>query len=640
MVNKRGCMHTHHSLPVYRCATFKVLIYRIVYFVAGHDHGNCSAGGVCACSEDWFGDYCQIACFNGTSNSESCVCDQTCITGYHCHLECSAHGSCDNDGNCECDYFGTYTGDKCDEPSCPGWPNPCEGHGTCNEASGECDCEPFWYGVACQIPDCTGTPDCNGVNSTCKEPPLGGDPRCFDCEFPYTGDSCEYKCIHGSSIRSLDGVWTCSCDLCYYGVACDTLCSEHGSCVNGTCDCGFDGYRGDFCQTKGCPGYDVDCTGHGNCNSFTSECLCNQGWEGIGCQTAYCPQDCNGAGSCDVINNEPQCTCNSTYFGTACQFNCGHGSYNGETCDCDPCYGDFYCTELCSGTGNCTDADTCDCGFNGGRGDYCQLPGCSGWEENCGGNGECNAAEGTCTCLEGWKGDGCEQPDCPDDCNFRGTCNTSLARPKCTGCDIGWMGKSCNEECNGIQDPMDSGICACLSSCNSGDSCDIICDGNGMCVNETCVCNEAYWGDTCKSHLCPGVGESCSSHGKCNPITHVCRCNAGWSANTCGVPNCPGDPDCNGNGTCSTDYAIPKCICNDGWTGVSCSKPCVHGTAQEDYSCVCDPCYSGIECDLLCGDHGTCSNHTCTCDTAWWGKFHILRRKLQNGFFCFFNNCE
>jgi hypothetical protein len=30
-------------------------------------------------------------------------------------------------------------------------------------------------------------------------------------------------------------------------------------------------------------------------------------------------------------------------------------------------------------------------------------------------------------------------------------------------------------------------------------------------------------------------------------------------------------------------YAIPKCICNDGWTGVSCSKPCVHGTTQEDY---------------------------------------------------------
>jgi hypothetical protein len=42
----------------------------------------------------------------------------------------------------------------------------------------------------------------------------------------------------------------------------------------------------------------------------------------------------------------------------------------------------------------------------------------------------------------------------------------------------------------------------------------------------------------------------------------------------------------------------------------------------------------------LCGDHGTCSNHTCTCDTAWWGKFHILRRKLQNVFFCFFINCE
>jgi hypothetical protein len=70
----------------------------------------------------------------------------------------------------------------------------------------------------------------------------------------------------------------------------------------------------------------------------------------------------------------------------------------------------------------------------------------------------------TCTCLEGWKGDGCEQPDCPDDCNFRGTCNTSLARPKCTGCDIGWMGKSCNEECNGIQDPMDSGIYDCYKT--------------------------------------------------------------------------------------------------------------------------------------------------------------------------------
>ena len=591
----------------------------LVYFT-GPDHGNCTDGGICDCSDDWSGEYCHIACYNGTNVDGSCVCHQPCITGISCHLECTAHGKCDDNGECACDFYGTYTGDRCDEPSCPGWPVACQGHGTCNSVTGECECDLYWTGSACEKADCAGTPDCNGVNATCGVPPEGGNPRCLDCQYPYTGDSCEYKCVHGTSVRAFDGVWKCSCDFCYSGVECDSLCSGQGTCQNNTCDCGFNGYRGDWCQIRGCPGYNIDCSGNGDCNSATGQCVCNEGFKGVGCHIPSCPQDCNSVGSCILDDdNVPTCSCHSNYFGYACQYDCEHGTVVNGTCECDNCYNDYTCSLPCSGTGNCTNG-ACDCGFNGGRGDYCEKPGCAGHGTDCSGNGECNVGTGNCICYEGWKGDGCEESDCLDNCNFRGYCNVSLARPRCTSCETGWMGESCSKVCNGNQVPMDSGNCVCGSKCASGDSCEVVCSGSGTCNNETCVCNSGYWGDLCEDHLCLGIGELCTGHGDCNTVTRECFCKPGWYGEDCSAPDCPGDPDCNDRGNCSADTTYPTCQCNDDWTGYSCELPCVYGTPQADFTCVCEPCYAGTGCDSLCGGHGACNDGNCTCDTAWWGK--------------------
>ena len=59
------------------------------------------------------------------------------------------------------------------------------------------------------------------------------------------------------------------------------LCSNHSNtCVNGKCDCGFDGWRGTFCHRKGCPGFQKDCSGHGSCLSASQTCICEAGWSG------------------------------------------------------------------------------------------------------------------------------------------------------------------------------------------------------------------------------------------------------------------------------------------------------------------------------------------------------------------------
>lgn len=59
------------------------------------------------------------------------------------------------------------------------------------------------------------------------------------------------------------------------------LCSNHSDkCVGGKCVCGFEGWRGPYCERKGCPGYLTDCSGHGSCLSSSQKCICESGWSG------------------------------------------------------------------------------------------------------------------------------------------------------------------------------------------------------------------------------------------------------------------------------------------------------------------------------------------------------------------------
>lgn len=241
-------------------------------------HGDCSNTNprTCSCHRQWAGEICEVPCVNGTNygNASGCICSP-CFSGVGCNLECSLNGKCVN-GKCVCDKDKGFKGDVCVIPSCPGWPLDCTGHGTCNKATLKCLCASGWSGNACDVPDCPGTPDCNGRGACLPPIKKDGFPKC-NCSKGWMGVACELPCKHGSPTD--DNI--CKCEPCYNGPACDMLCSNHSSqCVNGVCECGFEGWRGTHCEKKGCPGYKKDCSGHGQCLISTGKCICDSGWSG------------------------------------------------------------------------------------------------------------------------------------------------------------------------------------------------------------------------------------------------------------------------------------------------------------------------------------------------------------------------
>ncbi len=80
----------------------------------------------------------------------------------------------------------------------------------------------------------------------------------------------------------------------------------------------------------------------------------------------------------------------------------------------------------------------------------------------------------------------------------------------------------------------------------TGTSCNIVCVF-GTIENNTCRCDEGYWGVTC-SRECPGgASNRCNRRGKCDVITGVCTCDRKWR----------GDSGCN--------------RCTLGWMGSDCA---------------------------------------------------------------------
>lgn len=122
------------------------------------------------------------------------------------------------------------------------------------------------------------------------------------------------------------------------------------------------------------------------------------------------------------------------------------------------------------------------------------------------------------------------------------------------------------------------------------------CSGNGLCVNGTCRCDDAWRGADCATVRCPGAEENCNGHGTCDDsVTPAkCRCTQHWKGDDCstrtpttllsfsatlqphplthhrsGAAVCPGD--CSGHGRCSGDTSPPQCVCSPYWSGADCS---------------------------------------------------------------------
>ncbi|XP_071506024.1 uncharacterized protein [Diadema antillarum] len=593
---------------------------------------SCSGNGVCRdtiprkckCHPRWTGTACDVPCSNGNNtHGMGCVCNP-CFTGVGCTEICSGNGLCE-DGRCACHFETGFRGDRCQIPGCPGNMTDCSGHGSCNTGSWECLCDPGWKGVGCQLPDCPGTPDCSG-NGDCPLPPVGENPVCH-CHDTYMGHACELRCFHGVPTL-INSTWVCACDDCYAGLDCGSFCNNQSEeCVDGVCDCGFGGWRGERCDVLGCPGIGADCSNHGQCNLADRTCLCDGGWTGAGCHLPDCPgepDDCNGRGICLEDYPSPRCVnCSDGWMGPACEIPCVNGAQdppNSGVCVCEPCFHGVSCDELCSGVGRCFDNGTCDCSNTTGKGSYCGHYCQSPTGLPCMGRG--SLISGECLCNQGWAGDCCDQADCPGDpdCNGRGDCFAEVLVPECRNCMVGWMGEACEIPCgpeHGIQRPMDSGICECTDPCWHGLSCLDLCSGRGSCNNATatCDCLDGAWGDFCEILGCRGDGMPCSGHGVCQS-DRACLCDEGWMGDGCQIPVCP--EECSGYGVCSGASDVPTCECDAHHFGTDCGYLCQNGSVVNS-TCQCDPCYAGPACDQECAAHGQCENDTCLCEASWWG---------------------
>eukprot|EP01060_Flectonema_neradi_P029304 TRINITY_DN400_c1_g1_i1.p1 TRINITY_DN400_c1_g1~~TRINITY_DN400_c1_g1_i1.p1 ORF type:complete len:3444 (+),score=505.40 TRINITY_DN400_c1_g1_i1:687-10334(+) len=527
-------------------------------------HGTCDDGiagsGTCSCEGNWspdsgcsdctsnyFGMSCSYECSvcgavsnicdSGVLGSGSCICKNegqegancaSCKMGYAssvpssglcdivCPNLCNYRGECKSDGTCDC--FEGYGGISC-QSQCKLYQNMlCGGptRGTCDE---QCNCEPNFFGDDCS--ECA--PGKYGANceNNCTTQVIA----------PYRNEV--YCSGHGKCV----GNGTCECDTFYSGDLCQyscpalagdlTVCSGHGVCVDGKCECSnnFNGPRCQYCDdgfvgpscSATCP---TNCDSRGTCvwdeTAGDAICYCSQSYCSVGvdkkdCRQSRCntcmefersilgtctPCDC-AASRAGVCNPQTGiCKCNNGYFGKEClpcSVPCVHGTcVDGNTCKCEIGYWGVDCSNLCA----CSDVSFCNstsgecqCGQSG---EY-QMAGvtchesCAGVSPNgpCNGHGECELS-GTCDCDQGWGGVECEIP-CLHGRVENGSCV----------CENYWNGARCDKtlSCSGDNATQcsrhgictDNGLCQCFSD-----------EYNGFWTGMTCdTCSEGHRGLFC-----------------------------------------------------------------------------------------------------------------------------------------------
>lgn len=174
------------------------------------------------------------------------------------------------------------------------------------------------------------------------------------------------------------------------------------------------------------------------------------------------------------------------------------------------------------------------------------------------------------------------------------------------------------------------------------DLCPKNCSNVGDCRNGFCFCEPGYFGVDCSNTTCPGTNchydennEQHCSHCCFDGFTHAvndheyvsgvskqncevdlngktfsgrsngicdgfgtCQCSPPFVGEDCSILDCK--DDCNGNGYCSLEFPIARCICNRGYKGPSCEHiECLHNCSYPngicDHTtgeCTCVPIYS------------------------------------------------
>ena len=187
------------------------------------------------------------------------------------------------------------------------------------------------------------------------------------------------------------------------------------------------------------------------------------------------------------------------------------------------------------------------------------------------------------------------------------------------------------------------------------------CSDHGYCHHGFCICDNGYYGIDCSNSSCPGdycyydehsnqqVCKFCCSgpfkwnnsgydeyiphqrkvscdsnhegeeHGICNGRS-VCQCTPPFIGEDCSIRDCPYNEDtespffnkkCSGNGWCSIEYPVSRCICNSMFSGDDCSgKLCLNNCSWPNGDCVDGKC--------ICRDANNPYNRFQLLEGKWW----------------------
>ncbi|XP_055340736.1 multiple epidermal growth factor-like domains protein 10 [Paramacrobiotus metropolitanus] len=210
----------------------------------------------------------------------------------------------------------------------------------------------------------------------------------------------------------------------------------------------------------------------------------------------------------------------------------------------------------------------------------------------------------------------------------------------------------------------------------------ILCQNNGTCMGNRCICRPGWTGDFCNI-TCPhgsygqDCGDTCWCHNgaPCHPVSGECLCTAGFCGAHCERPCSRSTKQtvygrCQNGGYCREGEQ--KCTCSPGLTGDVCANRCDSGFYGENCQQVCPDCGENARCDAvtgkckclpgqfgqhcekqcppgryghMCGRQCACMNGahcspadgTCECRDGYFGQYCEIRRCRDS---TFGPNCE
>jgi hypothetical protein len=400
------------------------------------------------------------------------------------------------------------------------------------------------------------------------------------------------------------------------------ICSGHGECntITGVCGCDNSWMASD-CNIPVLPCPNA-CSSHGVCETSSGLCHCDDSWSGIDCaiSSLFCPTNCCGPTHGICNHNTGRCVCHSGYSGMDC------------------CSASLPCCQGCSKHGTCDGTNgqcTCDDGWGGNYKECCTKKLCPKDCHSDEKHGICS--NGICKCQPSFTGVACETSvlPCPNGCSGHGTCDGGTG--ECS-CQVSWRGIDCgipylpcncsiikntrtiSNTKNATNVPIyNATLKRIIAAFGNIDNYEIIDATVENTVGGTCDTTTGIM--KCKNHTF--VGKCCtripcfnnctsSLHGKCDTATLLCICSRAWMGADCSVPKCGQHGILLSDGSCRADkhYYSPiqggicdrvgplcrpdiRCVA-DTSSGDTCSKNAV-GCSHVG-ACMCKMGWTGVTC--------------------------------------------